>query len=671
MFCLKDLQAIDDVGIGLEYCMKRTQTIDEEKLFQRLRKYDVISFDIFDTLVKRDVARPEDVFSLVEKMYNTDHADVVNNFLHIRKQAESSARLKAGDKEITLEEIYAEMDLPLEIRKRLMDLEEEIEYKVCVQNIPAVNVYKRLQNQGKKLFLISDMYLPEETILAILKKCEIQGYVKLFLSSSYGCRKRNGLFQQYLSEAKGFDKKVHVGDSLYSDCLSLYVWSHGVIKFIKIPKLCIRYPYITSYYKHSVDLGVLSSFIRNRLSCNDSPFFQIGYAVYGPILYSFSQWVAREIQKKNKNNILFLARDSYVIKKAYDMLNKTNERETYFYVSTRSVSATLLDGDYSCENVVNTYLKSVNISLASLLKRLNAYTQPNIQLAKTVGINMEECFTSAELLQGKIRDFLSNVICQKKKEFEGEKKAFISYLLQYVSEGDKIAVVDVGWAGTALKAMQIALEKAKVQADLTALYMGVSSPKFGDDLDLEGFFFPKNIEDEKAYQLHAVRPFLEYFLTAPHGTTLGYYEKDGCWSPLLNDLEFSDTDAGENQDMAAIREMQYGALNFVGDFSVSPLQEIVEITPENALITLLHLSIAPPNEFLSLWGNLHYFDTQLDFVAKPNSMMHYILNPKDLKRDFSAAGWKLGFLRRLFGNIPFPYYTLYCSLLRKYKVLDK
>ena len=43
------------------------------KLFKCVSKYDIVSFDIFDTLLKRNVLRPEDVFDLVEDRYNHLH----------------------------------------------------------------------------------------------------------------------------------------------------------------------------------------------------------------------------------------------------------------------------------------------------------------------------------------------------------------------------------------------------------------------------------------------------------------------------------------------------------------------------------------------------------------------------------------------------------------------
>ena len=45
--------------------MDDVQTISYTQLENRLEKYSEISFDIFDTLIKRDVPKPTDVFRLM------------------------------------------------------------------------------------------------------------------------------------------------------------------------------------------------------------------------------------------------------------------------------------------------------------------------------------------------------------------------------------------------------------------------------------------------------------------------------------------------------------------------------------------------------------------------------------------------------------------------------
>ena len=43
--------------------------MDVQRMKRKLEGYAAVSFDIFDTLLKRDVWRPSDVFELVEREY--------------------------------------------------------------------------------------------------------------------------------------------------------------------------------------------------------------------------------------------------------------------------------------------------------------------------------------------------------------------------------------------------------------------------------------------------------------------------------------------------------------------------------------------------------------------------------------------------------------------------
>lgn len=44
---------------------------------RKIGKYGIVTFDIFDTLLKRDVLHPTDVFEIVETIYkNQYHEDI-------------------------------------------------------------------------------------------------------------------------------------------------------------------------------------------------------------------------------------------------------------------------------------------------------------------------------------------------------------------------------------------------------------------------------------------------------------------------------------------------------------------------------------------------------------------------------------------------------------------
>jgi hypothetical protein len=76
------------------------------KLEKRLDQYDFISFDIFDTLIKRDVSHPKDVFEIVERCYNasTQHAPLAG-YREFREQAERAARAKQVAGEVSFDHL--------------------------------------------------------------------------------------------------------------------------------------------------------------------------------------------------------------------------------------------------------------------------------------------------------------------------------------------------------------------------------------------------------------------------------------------------------------------------------------------------------------------------------------------------------------------------------------
>ena len=105
----------------------------------------------------------------------------------------------------------------LEIKR----FETETELAQCKPNAETVALYNYLINRNTRVFLISDMYLPATVIAEMLKKCGIEGYEKLYVSSEYGSTKRNGgLFEKVITENR-IDRKrmIHIGDHPLADWL--------------------------------------------------------------------------------------------------------------------------------------------------------------------------------------------------------------------------------------------------------------------------------------------------------------------------------------------------------------------------------------------------------------------------------------------------------------------
>ena len=48
----------------------RRNSIDVDTILKQIENYDIVSFDIFDTLLKRNINKPTDIFAYVEKKHN-------------------------------------------------------------------------------------------------------------------------------------------------------------------------------------------------------------------------------------------------------------------------------------------------------------------------------------------------------------------------------------------------------------------------------------------------------------------------------------------------------------------------------------------------------------------------------------------------------------------------
>ncbi len=187
-----------------------------------IKKYKIISFDIFDTLVLRNVEKPTDLFYLVENQMEGNNAF---GFHNKRIQAEKIARQKLSPREVNIDDIYDYLDInDNNLKENLKAKEIELELASCYANKKIKKFYDRAIENGNEVIIISDMYLPQEVIQAMLGQCGIYRYKKLYVSNSFNANKITGkLFEIAISEL-GVPKKniVHLGDSIKADFLGAH-----------------------------------------------------------------------------------------------------------------------------------------------------------------------------------------------------------------------------------------------------------------------------------------------------------------------------------------------------------------------------------------------------------------------------------------------------------------
>ena len=104
---------------------------------EKIDSHKVISFDIFDTLLLRPYAKPEDMFAHIEKMTGR------KGFAERRKRAESEFYKTNGYKtEAGILDIYGEMGEFSDLK----DMELDMEFAVLSQNSEMKTIDKKLRD---------------------------------------------------------------------------------------------------------------------------------------------------------------------------------------------------------------------------------------------------------------------------------------------------------------------------------------------------------------------------------------------------------------------------------------------------------------------------------------------------------------------------------------------
>ena len=318
--------------------------------------HDVISFDIFDTLIMRRVLLPEDVYALVEA-----HTNRVG-FAKERVQAEREANRLAATlgSATTFDDIYSilqeRLKLPCEEVESLQVLELATEKKCLIPRSGTFALLEYARTLGKCVFLISDMYWPEEFLRDVLADFGIMGWDGLYLSSSCGCTKAGGLYEFFRKDVPE-GNCLHIGDSeeadgVYPHLAGLDTWRLYSVRDMLSASAWHKVADRAEHLSERTIMGLLTvkvmenpwalSGMEGKSKISGGRDF--GYVFAGPMLTAFLFWFLEQT-RNCCTHLLFSARDGWLLMKMYDILRLEFPDEewlpaTYFYTSrSAAVSA--------------------------------------------------------------------------------------------------------------------------------------------------------------------------------------------------------------------------------------------------------------------------------------------------------------------------------------------
>lgn len=636
-----------------------------------LDKADIVTFDIFDTLLVRNTVEPRDIFMIVREMFNQNTTYCLSSdFVNMRIDAEIIARRQLYKKvDVTLDEIYDTLEkhfgYPQKICDSLKETELEAEYNNIVLNESVAGLYEYAKSTGKKIAILSDMYLPKSFIKKLLSKYNIL-YDYLLLSSDDNVAKSTAsMFARFVGSV-GLNKKiVHIGDNESSDVS----WPNKFnIETIHIHKNIeeasfetddklraiyggFRYRYTKNKKYLNIDdvqFNIISGLsvnyaIKKDVNCN----MAIGYSIFGPVLLSFVQWLHSLAVSKNIDCLYFMARDGAIMRHAYNLFfDKLAINNIYMFGSRRLISfPAILYQDFSANGVqsligcrevyVNDTLKCYGIDVSS--KKVN-------DILERVGLKL-----SSAVYPGETADrfkaallLLQNDIL---KQASSEVKLLNSYFASINLNKDiSPMVVDVGWNGSMQESISYILGK-----EINGAYFGISNSMKSRRLGnlMSGYFDMRSIDRERTEEfLSGGILIVESLFTNPNqGSIIGIKKKDGKFVAIEDSYD-------KNEDeRAMIEDMHKGALQFIDDIKKLKLPRSLYTLTKSAAFRAFDLVINDPNDVVALkFGRIHHSDvasSKPEYIGSPINWnkSNYRHNSKLLKKEYEKAIWKTGFIK--------------------------
>lgn len=628
--------------------------IDSNELYEVIEKFPCVSFDIFDTLIKRNVAEPEDIFEIMEKQ-------VGQGFKDKRIRAEQKARKELGKKEINLIDIY--QYFPENDAKRLLNLELKIEEDSIVPNQPVAEVYNRCVKANKMIYLTSDMYWPEDAIRKLLEKNGFGSYQNLYLSSTQQKVKSDGSLFKLLLEREGIncDELIHIGDSLQGD----YKGPKKLgIHTIRIPRHFKNIAYRGDNKNSNISLNYLNHFINNTFPYNEDPYYQFGYTQFGKLLYGFVNWLHDEAVARGIKKLFFFARDGYIMKKAYEIcINSPDIEIFYLEVSRRSLRGPVLWMDCSFATILKMVVNAKLISLKSIFDGLGLDIADYSKTINDCNLNVDTLFDRETIADDirlkKLFEIIKNdIITNSQKEYS----LLQAYLKKYNVNG-KFGVVDIGYAGSMQRYMQQVLTQMGIEHDISGFYFAVADfykKNLLDNvkLDLNGYLFDFQHDEHAIDTRSSFVGLFETLFLEQGGSVKRYINNDGEISVERYPYEY-EIDGKPTGDLLKVRKVQQGALDFLKRAKKDNLLATLRCRPNEYFYGLYKTGIAPFQSDIDLFANLSFFDEGVtERLAAPKGFFHYLVYPKHFKIDFLKCRWKIGFLKRTF-LVCLPYQRIY------------
>ena len=607
------------------------------ELKEKIDENKIISFDIFDTLVLRNVLKPKDIFKVVEIIIAEKFR--IKGFAKARIEAENKARIFSRKEDITLEEIYNNLDKKFEEHlDEIKKIELETEQKFIIANPFIKEAYDYAIEKGKEIYIISDMYLPKKFLVETLNKIGYKGFKELYVSGEINKTKGSGSAYDFVkkeNKIKDTSKWLHVGDNNISDIMSAK--NKGLNTYFYEPPYT-KISQKNMPLKESIMYAVQYNQTRNGLEVET--FNKIGIECVSSIFYGFCDWLAR--LTKAQDNLIFLSRDGYFPIKVFDLMKEKRGLDIYtkYLLTSRKAyqvpayalmpkkdvieQLTLWNSQLGHTITIKDVYKQVGIDAKDFIEEIHSFGFKDENVVLDFA-NREKVKKLVALTYGKIKETLEGRL-ELVKEYLKEEK---------MDTFKQLNIVDIGWRGSIHNAMQKILPN-----DVIGFYFGTNEYVYDEiKLNTFGYYFDLGFPIEnKQYTIDNIMMF-ELIFNSPEQSLLRFdKDKNGKIVPVFSDKKNT---YGEKLDI-----MQKAALETIKKLLVYD-EYITEISIKSCMKNYIDFINKKEYEhrvaFSEFTNEIGMDDADYGYVLKV-SKEEFLKNPNAIMEKAKFSLWKDTFI---------------------------
>ena len=526
---------------------------------------EVISFDLFDTLLIRRLHDPDLVKLPVARFIAAKSAEsglswAWQKVQKLRDSIEKRHRQEAARDFVDHEACYPRFMLELlaEIfgeEKGQALLPTVSEYELFMENsmlVPRrelVDWLVELAGLGKKIFIISDIYLPAEHLRTLVRYAGFLDSVEQVISSADTfLAKASGMAFPFIEEKFALDrhKWLHVGDNPISDGLrpaefglSALILHDASEKHRKaIVKRYINYSDGRPFWRGRALQQLMQPHEGENVERPD--LYIEGYTLLAPLIGGFVQYIAQQCRSLGITKVFFLSREGWTFKKFWEkstpaLFPDGNLPEIdYLYVSRMALAgATCAHQGLTRANADIAFLPPGNRDFRDVCRIFSldvTFFAPHLQryelAADSCLSHLHEGFDPWDKVR--FYELLEDAAFQD--EIRRQTLPANEALQRYLADVGffnhaHVAIVDIGWLGTIQRflyeAVQHRMDCPSCHGYLFSATRGIPYPTSAKNT-IEGVLYDRQRFDMAGSTILYARDLFEEACRAPHPTLNGY-----------------------------------------------------------------------------------------------------------------------------------------------------